>query len=87
MHDSLKGKLFKKHCLILFRVASSDVGMRPKSGRLGNMVDLEVKFSNSLINQSNRFNVHGFVVQTCNSIKPQGSVYHKIKVNELPDGA
>ena len=31
-------------------------------------------------------NIHGFLVQTCNSIRPFGSGYHEIKVNELPDG-
>ena len=35
MQDSLKRKLFKKPCLVLVRVASSDLGMRPKSGGLG----------------------------------------------------
>ena len=44
MHDSLKGKLFKKHCLILVRVASSDVGIRPKPGGLGNLVEKKGKF-------------------------------------------
>jgi len=42
MHDILKRKLFKKPSSILVRVASSDVGMRPKSGGLGNMVELKV---------------------------------------------
>ena len=49
MHDSLKGKLFKKPSLILVRVASSDVGMRPKSGGLGNLVELKVKFRDYLL--------------------------------------
>ena len=34
MQDSLKRKLFKKPCLVLVRVASSDLGMRL------NLVDL-----------------------------------------------
>jgi len=40
----LNEKPFKKPCLKLVRVASSDVGMCPKSGGLGNIVELKVKF-------------------------------------------
>ena len=42
MHDILKRKLFQNPSSILVRVASSDVGTRPKSGGLGNMVELKV---------------------------------------------
>ena len=42
MPDILKRKLFQKPSSILVRVASSDVGTRPKSGGLGNMVKLKV---------------------------------------------
>ena len=42
MPDILKRKLFQKPSSILVRVASSDVGTRPKSGGLGNMVELKV---------------------------------------------
>ena len=42
MHDILKRKLFQKPSSILVRVASPDVGTRPKSGGLGNMVELKV---------------------------------------------
>ena len=42
MHDILKRKLFQKPSSILVRVASSDVGTHPKSGGLGNMVELKV---------------------------------------------
>lgn len=78
MHDSLKGKLFKKHCLILFRVASSDVGMRPKSGRLGNMVDLEVKFRDYLLYCACTVTIFGSFSVATACRHPKGAIFvHK----------
>ena len=80
MRDSLKGKLFKKHCLILVRVASSDVGMRPKSGGLGNMVDLEVKFRDYLLYYAGAVILFGSFPVATACRHPKGAIFvHKQK--------